>query len=77
MGAHKTQRTEQRTQAAKRYVIAEEVSNRIEQHNFDSLVRKGVIVKAQAERDSFLEAGGGVGEGGGRRAVSTCQSLKY
>lgn len=45
MGKHKTQRTDERIQAAKRYVIAEEVSNRIEQHNFDRLVEQGVIVE--------------------------------
>ena len=51
MGAHKTQRTDELRQAAERYIIAEQAQNHIEQHNFDRLVRSGVIVKdTQDER---------------------------
>ena len=49
MGKHKTERTDELRQAAKRIAIAGEVQNHIEQHNFDRLVRNGVIVEAQAE----------------------------
>ncbi len=38
-------RTEQYHKAARRLVVAEEVSNRIEQHNFDKLVSQGVVVE--------------------------------
>lgn len=51
MGKPKTQRTDELKQAAKRYVIAEEVQDRIEQHKFDRLVKVGVIV-----RDKAIEA---------------------
>lgn len=43
-------RTEQCHKAARRLVVAEEVSNRLEQHNFDKLVSQGVVV-ACVERD--------------------------
>lgn len=65
MGKHKTQRTEALQQAGKRIIIAGEVQNRIEQHNFDSLVRNGVIIEAQAEESMLNSKGGGVGEGRG------------
>jgi len=64
MGKPKTQRTERLIQAARRYVIAEEVRNHIEQHNFDSLVREGMIVRntltcvLAKNRLLFPEAGG-------------------
>lgn len=45
MGANKTQRTEAIQQAGKRIVIAGEVQNIIEQHNFDRLIEAGVIVR--------------------------------
>ena len=64
MGKHKTQRTQELRQAAKRYIVAEQAQNHIEQHNFDRLVENGVIIEAQAERDSFFYAGVGSGKGG-------------
>ena len=45
MGKAKTQRTQALIQAARRRVLAEQVSNSIEQHNFDRLVRQGIIVR--------------------------------
>lgn len=45
MGKAKTQRTERLIQAGRRRVIVEEVSNRIEQHNFERLVKQGVIME--------------------------------
>ena len=77
MGSHKTQRTQELRQAAERYVIAEEVQNHIEQHNFDRLVRNGVIIEAQTEGSMLYSEGAGSGEAGVGDAVSTCQSLKY
>ena len=71
MGAHKTQRTQELRQAAERYVIAEEVQNRIEQHNFDRLVRSGVIIEAQAEQSMLNSEGVGSGKGWPRSAIST------
>ena len=50
MGKHKTQRTEELRQSVERYIIAEQAQNHIEQHNFDRLVRSGVIIEAQAEQ---------------------------
>lgn len=43
MGKHKTDRTEQLKTAAKRYIIAEEANNHVEQHNFDRMVAQGFI----------------------------------
>ena len=71
MGAHKTQRTQELRQVAERYVIAEEVQKRIEQHNFDRLVRSGVIIEAQAEQSMLYFEGVGSGKPGSRSAIST------
>ena len=49
MGKRKTDRTDELRQAAKRYVIAEQAQNHIEQHNFDKLVAQGDIVEATSE----------------------------
>jgi predicted ribosome quality control (RQC) complex YloA/Tae2 family protein len=43
VGKAKTERTQALIQAARRRVIAEEASNAIEQHNFDRMVKNGVI----------------------------------
>lgn len=43
MGKHKTQRTDDLQHTGKRIVIAGEVQNIIEQHNFDRLIEQGVI----------------------------------
>lgn len=51
MGKHKTQRTDELRNAAKRYAIAEEAQNRIEQHNFDRLVRNGALVEGVASAE--------------------------
>lgn len=53
MGKPKTQRTEQLRQAAQRLVIVEEVSNTLEQHNFDRLVAQGTIVEGQAPENAL------------------------
>jgi len=53
MGKHKTQRTEALQQAGKRIIIAGEVQNAIEQHNFNRLVKNGVIIEAQASMLNF------------------------
>ena len=45
MGKHKTQRTDELRQAAKRCVIAEEAQSHIEQHNFNNLIAQGVIIE--------------------------------
>lgn len=44
MGKPKTQRTEALHQAARRYVVAKQAVEAIEQHNFDKLVRIGLVV---------------------------------
>ena len=71
MGKHKTRRTNELRSAAKRYIIAEEAQNCIEQHNFDRLVRNGVIIEAQAEKSMLNFEGAGSGKGWPRRAIST------
>ncbi len=50
-------RTEQYHNAARRLVVAEEVSNRLEQHSFDKLVAQGMVV-ACGESMLKVEAGG-------------------
>ena len=61
MGKHKTDRTDEIKQAARRCVIAEEAQNHIEQHNFDRLVAQGVIVEGGASEKRIAPQGGGVG----------------
>lgn len=45
MGKPKQERTEQIKRIGKSIIMREQVQNSIEQHNFDSLVRRGIIVK--------------------------------
>jgi len=49
MGKHKRnkrrERTEQLLQQAYRFLMNEQAQNAIEQHNFDKLVRQGIIVR--------------------------------
>lgn len=45
MGKPKTERTEKLRQAARRYIIAEQAQNAIEQHNFDRMIWQGIIVE--------------------------------
>lgn len=77
MGRHKTQRTEALRQAIARRRLDEQACNHIEQHNFDRLVRNGVIIEAQAE-DRLLCFGHGPSEKPApEAAISTYESLKY
>lgn len=62
MGKAKTQRTEELRQAIARRRLDEQACNAIEQHNFDRLVKNGVIIEAQAEK-SMLNPRAGAGEG--------------
>ena len=43
------QRTEELHRALKERAVSEYVTNTLEQHNFDNLVRRGIIVKATGE----------------------------
>ena len=50
MGKHKTDRTQQLHEAARRYTLAQQVNRAIEQHNFTKLIRQGtVVLDRQAE----------------------------
>lgn len=54
------QRTEALMQAVARRRLAEQADNAIEQHNFDKLVRLGVIVKETILLSEKTRPGGGV-----------------
>jgi len=57
MGKPKTQRTDELRQTARRYVIAEEAQNHIEQHNFDRLVAQGVIIRGGLQKRRYPQGG--------------------
>lgn len=61
MGAHKTQRTEELRDAARRYLIGSQVQDIIEQHNFNKLINQGIIVEGPASAEHEDPQGGGDG----------------
>ena len=66
MGKHKTDRTQQLYAAARRYTLAQQANRAIEQHNFDKLIRQGVVVlDRQAEASMLNTEGRGRGRPGG------------
>ena len=58
MGKHKTQRTDELRQAERRYIMAEQSQNHIEQHNFDRLVAQGILVEGGLEKGVTPQGGG-------------------
>ena len=66
MGKHKTDRTQQLHEAARRYTLAQQATRAIEQHNFDKLIRQGVVVLDRHTIQSMLnKEGQGRDEGAG------------
>jgi len=45
VGNRKKQRTEHVKEIGRRIILSGQASNAIEQHNFDKLVRRGIIVR--------------------------------
>lgn len=62
MGKPKQERTEQIKCIGQGIIIAEQAQNAIEQHNFDRLVRNGVIVDMDRQRIDCFASRGRVGE---------------
>jgi hypothetical protein len=58
MGKHKTERTEQLIQAVRHYTVGEQARQAIEQHNFEKMVRSGVIVEGGLKKDDDPQRGG-------------------